>query len=496
MKIIYRSKLGCRIIPYKKRLSPILEKNTSIYDRVYHKWIEYAGFCLPYKGEISYATYCRSYSDLKRMLPDYEIKNMPLIKSNKFSKSIQLQNVEAFWEAQTEIIGKIESSLGKENVWFINLQTGQGKTLLTTYLSTVLGYKTWILCFSDDILVQWGNTYQQKTNIDPTKILRVTGSIIDKILADKIDPSDYDVFMCTPTLLDRFGNRRSDYSKIADLFNKCGIGLLVYDEAHRNVGNLVKLSAVTNVRYQIYLSADFGQGDYEKDLIYKEIFKNVNVLTPSEDLQISMKYTKLIVVNYNTYPNSIEENEPFSRYGYNPELYMKYEFKKGIIKDAIFYTLESILKTEDKYRILILFTNIVHVNEMYYFIKEKYPNLNIGRFYSELDSTEKENAKNNSKIIVATYGSFSTGLDAKDIKYVLSTNQCNKVMDNQSAGRARPLSDGSDAMYFMFVDNGFSYCKRKLKIRLSYLTKTKAKDECPYSFTYHPDIYKECNNNE
>ena len=99
------------------------------------------------------------------------------------------------------------------------------------------------------------------------------------------------------------------------------------------------------------------------------------------------------------------------------------------------------------------------------------------------------NTKNTARIIVATYSSFSTGLDAKDIKYVLSTNQCNKVMDNQSAGRARPLSDGSDAMYFMFVDNGFSYCKRKLKIRLAYLTETKAKDDNPYTFTYHQDIH-------
>ena len=61
-------------------------------------------------------------------------------------------------------------------------------------------------------------------------------------------------------------------------------------------------------------------------------------------------------------------------------------------------------------------------------------------------------------------------------------------MDNQSAGRARPLADGSDAMYFMFVDNGFSYCKRKLKIRLEYLTKTKAKNDNPFIFNYHQDI--------
>ena len=327
-------------------------------------------------------------------------------------------------------------------------------------------------------------------NISAEKILRVTGTIIDKILAGDIDPNDYDIFMCTPTLLDRFGNRRSDYSRISDLFELCGIGFLIYDEAHRNVSNIVKLNSIMNIRYQVYLSADFGQGSYDKELMYKEIFRNVPVLTPSKKLQTSLKYTKLVVVNFNTYPDEIEKQEPFNKYGFSAELYMKYQFKKGTIIDAIKYTIDTILKANDNYRALILFTNIDHVEAMYDILVKEYPDVNIGKFHGGVSPDNKLNVKNNSKIIVATYGSFSTGLDAKDIKYVLSTNQCNKVMDNQSAGRARPLSDGSDAMYFMFVDNGFSYCKKKLKIRLSYLTETKAKNDVPYTFTYHSDIYK------
>ena len=154
MGTIYRSKIGCRITPYKKRQCISIERGTALYDKVYHKWIDYIGFCLPYKGEISYMTYCREYSDLAKMFPTYEIKDMPIVKSEKFKNPIQLKNVDKFWEAQTEIIGQIESSIKKENAWFINLQTGQGKTLLTTYLSTILGLKTWILCFSDEILLR------------------------------------------------------------------------------------------------------------------------------------------------------------------------------------------------------------------------------------------------------------------------------------------------------------------------------------------------------
>ena len=489
MKVIYRGKLGCRITPYKKRQSTAVERNTSLYDKVYHKWIEYTGFTLPYRGELGYFTYNRDYDELAKMFPTYAIEKMECIKCRTFTSPIQLTNLDKFWEAQSEIIGKIEATKRHENVWFINLQTGQGKTLLATYLSTVLNLKTWILCFSDDILEQWYECYCAKTNIDPKRVLRVTGDIIDKILAGKIEPYEYDVFLCTPILLDRFGSKRSDYSRIADLFEKCGIGFLIYDEAHRNVSNIVKLNSVMDIRYQVYLSADFGQGSYDKEIMYKEIFKNVPVLTPSKSLQVSLKYTKLVVINYDTHPNAIEEGEPFNKYGYNPELYMRYQFKKKTLLDAIQYVLNIFVVPDQNHRALILFTNVEHVDKMYNILRNRYPSLSIGKFHGGVPTEDKIRAKNNAKIIVATYSSFSTGLDAKDIKYVLSTNQCNKVMDNQSAGRARPLSDGSDAMYFMFVDNGFAYCKKKLKIRLAYLTETKAKDDNPYTFTYHPDVH-------
>ena len=488
MKVIYRGKLGCRISPYRKRQSSAIERDTAIYDKVYHRWDEYTGFCLPYHGENTFMTYNREYSELAKIFPAYSIEKMALVRSRNFSKKIHLTNIDKFREAQTDILGKIDSLKSHENIWFVNLQTGQGKTILATYLSTELNLKTWILCFSDDILSQWYETYCGKTDIDERKILRVTGSIIDNILAGKLDPSEFDIFMCTPTLLDRFGSRRSDYSRIEDLFNICGIGFLIYDEAHRNVSNIVKLNSVMDIRYQVYLSADFGQGSYEKEKMYKEIFRNVPILTPNKDLQLTMKYTKIVVVNYNTHPNVIEEQEPFNKYGYSAELYMKYQFRKGIIIDAIKYTINTVLDTGTDHRALILFINTEHVDAMYEILKKDYPNIKIGRFHGTVPQAEKSFAKNEAQIIVATYSSFSTGLDADNIKYVLSTNQCNKVTDNQSAGRARPLSDGSDAMYFMFIDNGFSYCKRKLKIRLAYLTETKAKNDNPFTFNYHPDI--------
>ena len=275
-----------------------------------------------------------------------------------------------------------------------------------------------------------------------------------------------------------------DYSKITELFNKCGFGLMIYDEAHRNVSNIVKISAISNVRYQLYLSADFSQGGYEREVIYKKIFANAQVVTPSEDLKRSMNYTHIVIVDYDTYPNAIEQNEPFNKYGYSAELYMKYQFKKKTLLKAMCQVIENIRKKDKERRFLILFVNIEHVDKMYDILTKVFPDEKIGKFYSKLPDEEKEDTKNNASIIVATYSSFGTGLDTENIKYVLSPNQCNKVMDNQAAGRARPLADGTNALYFIFIDNGFNYCKRKLRIRLNYLNETKSKTSTVYRLHY------------
>ena len=292
---IFRSRLGTLIRPYKKYQCRGLEKSTSIYDKVYHKWNEFAGFVLPYAGCNCFLTYHLPLDYLKANFKYYDVDDIPVTRWKTFGRKINLVGIKEFRPAQSQIISEIERSKKESNIWFVNLQTGQGKTLLSTYLSTKFNLKTLILCFSDDILTQWINTYITKTDIDERRILHLSGRVIDNILSGDINPDDFDIFLSTPTLLDRFGSSRMDYSKITELFNKCGFGLMIYDEAHRNVSNIVKISAISNVRYQLYLSADFSQGGYEREVIYKKIFANAQVVTPSEDLKRSMNYTHIVI---------------------------------------------------------------------------------------------------------------------------------------------------------------------------------------------------------
>ncbi len=492
-KVIRRTRMGCLVQPYKPRQSYLLEQNTGQYDNVYHRYVEYVGFKIPYNGTLCYVTYNRTYDFLKRALPEYEITEAKHNEIKFFSEDIQLKGIKEFKPAQSELIGSIDQSikLKNERVWFIHLQTAGGKTLLATYYATKFSMKTMVMCFSDNILRQWVETFETKTTIDPRRMIRLTGNLMDRLLAGEISPYQYDVYFATPTLIDRWANSRVDFKRVSDFFDRVGIGFLIYDEAHRNVSSVVRLVSVVNPRYQMYLSADFGQGEFNRELQFKSIFKMVPILEPTEQVQRSMKYTKLVVVEYNTYPNAIEKEEPFNRFGYDGTSFMRYEFRKGILQNVILHIIKTFLNVELHHRMLILFMNIEHVDIVHEDLSKRFPNYKVGKYYADLPQEEKDYVKDNADIIIATYGSFSTGLDTHNIKYVLSCNQCNKVQDNQAAGRSRPLPDGTDSVYFLLVDMGFSYCRTKLKNRLFYLQETKSKDDSAYHYIYNTVMHRD-----
>jgi len=472
---IYISNNGVTITPYNRKDCSQLEHLTSMYDEVYHKRNEVTGFVLKYDDEKdAFITHQQNVKYIQNLFPEYEVEYMKETTSTKISHEFGLDSSITPTDIQYDIISKI-LNMKNEKEWFVHLQTAYGKTLLSIYLSSIFNYKTMIMCFSVEILSQWMKTIKKKTTFPPDRLLLIDSSkILQGILDDTFDYKKYDIFLCTPKILTSFCNKKG-YDKLNIIFNKIGIGLKIFDEAHRNMANLIKINASTNTRYTLYLSADFGQADPELEQKYFKIFYKVPIITPDEKFKETMRYTQAVVVEYNSHPTMEESPTIYNRYGFSAQLYMEYQFKKKIIFDVVDFVLKPIFAIKDKYKILILLNHIEHVDIMTDYIKDKYPNKIVGRFHSKVNAEEKEYTKNYSDIIVSTYSSFGTGLDVSHIKYVLSLNQSNKIEDNQAAGRARPLEDGSDVFYFMIIDRGFPYCMKKLKTRLQYLNETKIK---------------------
>lgn len=486
---IYRSKNGTIIFPYEKKQCKDLEYNTSTYDKVYHKSNELTGFYVPqYKDNMgAFITHYLPEDYLISHFRNYNIVKMQetmapiLAPDHRFRlwKHIKLS------EIQGHVANEVISSMSKYKEWFINLDTGTGKTVLGTYLSAFFKRKTLIVCFMKDILGQWKKTYTDMTNINPKRIMEINSiRFLDEIYYSAESDPDHDVYLVSPSLITMYLNKNPWY-RFTDVINQLQIGTIIFDEGHRNMSAMVKINALTNIKYTLYLSADYAQGDYIKEKMYYKIFQKTKIIKPSGDIVKSLKHTKVIVVDYNSKPSVTESTMIYNKYGFSAEYYMDYQIQKMTIFRVLDTIIEMIKKSKKpEWKTLILLEHIKHVEAIYDHLSMKYggPDLIVGRYHSKIDDEERANTLEYANVIISTYKSFGTGMDMDQIKYVISLNQCNKITANQAAGRSRALPDGSDSIYFLVTDNGFKYCKNKTKTVLGYLAEQKLKEP---PFVYH-----------
>lgn len=477
-KKIYITSTGIRVTPYYNHQNKYMEKITSTYDSVRHRYNPVTGFFIDYENsEPSFVSHKHEPMFLQQQFEDYEIEYIKENTARQLNVAVDMNPDITPREVQYEIIQSIIAQ-EKKNQWFIYLSQGLGKTLLSVYLMTYFNVKTLIMCFDKHILHQWRDTIKEKTNMNPENILIIDDSaLLRSIMVGKFPVWEYDIFMCTPGLLSSFG-KKYGFEKLYVLMEKMGIGLKIFDEAHRNVSNIIKINAYTSVKRTLYLSGDYGQSDKIKEKLYYRIFYKVPIITPSEDLMNTLKFTVAVVVQYNSHPSELDKASVYTKRGFSFYDYMKYQFKKDIFFDTLKFIIENIRKTnKNHYKILILVNMIEHVDILTDYMNEEYgEEYHIGKYHSGVSEEDKLYCKENCNMIISTYQSFSTGIDVSLIKYVISCSICTKIQDNQSSGRARPLPDNSDAYYFIMSDMGFPYTKKKLGSRLAYLKETKIKD--------------------
>lgn len=470
---------GTVVYPYKPKMCIPLERKCYDWDPVYFKYKEVSGFYLPYRDGYCFATHGMDIRRLQSWLPDYIVETRPMINAIPINVEFDLNDDIEFREQQFPIVEQLTEAMKGNREIFINLPTGFGKTLISIYIASVYGYKTMITCFSTKILAQWMETLREKTTYDTSRVCQLTsGKMLKDFLDGNKDPSKYDIFISTPNLLSVFGKTHG-YDKLDILYRIFGIGLAMFDEAHRNMGFICRINAVTNVPMTIYMSADFSVGQSSLKDKYYAIFSKTNVIKPSAAITESMKYTSAVICEFDSHPNMLEKESIFNKYGYSSQLYMEYQMKKPDMLIVIKSIMEYIMRNNPNgYRTLILLSMIAHTEKVGDAIREKYPDKIVGVYHSQIEPEKKMEITKTADIIVSTYQSFSTGVDITDppIKFILSTDNPNPVNDNQSAGRARPLPDGTETLYFMIVDKGHPYTLKKLRTRLEYLAQYKLKD--------------------
>ena len=481
MEAIYTT-TGMQIVPYRPKAAKMILSARSVWTN---------------RGPKPVTAFVETDKDGtdKRLLtykchPDWLKKTIPSIVISTMPKNTVTPINDVFALNPDIIPNDIQSSTTKAvlnhnfKTAFFNIPTGVGKTLLAIYLTGILGVKAWAMCYSTTVLAQWLDTIVDKTTMGLERVYTVNKSATLMQMIDGSFPvENYDFYLSTGRVLMNFA-KRYGFDLLNEAFNACGIGVKFFDEAHYDVANIVKINALTNVDRTYYLSADFDQTNKENQKLYYRMFSHVPIIKPGDDIIRDMRYTIGVVVRYNTHPSFNDVQNVFGGYGFDRFRYMEYQFNRDQFYDAYSQTLQSIWRADgySDYKIMILCNLIEQVDFLKewteaYFEKVFPENLpKIVRYHSEMTKEEKVDALEHGKIIISTYKSMGVGIDLRLIRHVISLVPIGRLEDNQAAGRARALPGGQDCFYYMFVDDGFEYVRKKLPERLSYLEQQKIKD--------------------
>lgn len=480
-KQIHITNTGTVIVPYKKRQSVSLERMTSMKDfGCKFKRIEVTGFNI----DGLFLTHHLPKFLLDNDFPGYVVTYHPPMEAKKFPTDVRMEISEEYSLSDPQYL-IVESILRdtKNSRWFVNCPQGFGKTLISTFIISQFRLNALIMCYSTAILRQWREKIYEYTNIPMERVLSLdSGALITSIIEDAFPIQNYNLFISTPKLITQYANKHG-FDKIHKLFTKLGIGIKIYDEAHRDLANIIKIDALSSVANTLYLSGDFAQASKYKSKFFYQMFSGVRVVKPDQETLNDLRYTKAVIVEYNTHPSDLEVISVFGKRGLSIWDYMEYQIRKGTLIKVINWILDHItqLKESDR-RILILTSMIEHCDLLYNLVSDRYNEYNVGKIHGDMSIEHNADVKNNAQIIVSTYNSFSTGMDTHNIKYVISTSVSNRVEDSQASGRARPLSDGEDCMFWMLVDTGFDRVVQKEQERIEYLKNVKVKDVTKISY--------------
>ena len=476
MGIINITTTGVTITPYIKGQVPEIEKMTSVYEKITHKWNPVSGF-ISRDGNGSFLTYKINESTLKKWFPDYKLISIPPY-GKSFDNDIRMKEGFELRQNQLDIINELIGTNRKEI--FLNIPTATGKTVLGVWYTVYLHQKTLIMCFSNKILQQWEEALLQFTNAKEDNIVKLTGDYLEKIYSDEVDMRKVDIFLATPNVFSIFVNKHG-YLELSEIMMKMNLGLKIFDEAHRSLGMIVKLNALTSSRKTLYMSADFNRGSRYARNAFFNVFSHCYKISLDDNELEKLKHIVGIIVNYDSNPADVDITKiRRGSYKWSHTEYAKYQFNNDILWSKCVKIINKIYdsepKTTPRYKILVLCYLIDHVDAITSALSELYAGkMSVGRYHSNVSPDEKKEALN-CDIIVSIYGSFSTGINviSPEIKHVISTVPVDEVTINQSAGRCRPIN-GQMSFLWVLCDEGFEYCIHNRSRISRYLVKSKIK---------------------
>lgn len=461
---------------------PTLIRQFGVYDRIRHK-VDYIGIYYDTENSRLYlprgidAEYVKrkvasTFEDPCEFSSTYARYN----RYEKMSRRIKMKKLPRD-DVQKEALnfglckGKYSNNSSKSQ-FAINLTTGKGKTYIASCIMSFLGIRSIVITAQSGILDQWREKIKEYTDIEDSEIVKIEGApMINRILTDNTLSNNKSLYLCTHSTLHSYASSYG-WDKVSLLFEKLGIGIKFFDEAHQNFQNMALVDFATrDIWRTYYITATPSRSDRQEDIIYKLYMKNVpsiDLFNPEVDA-----HTNYVAIKYNSYPKPADVIRCKNNiYGLSNPLYIEYLMTNNRFWIMFDYIFSMIYKNGGK-ALFYIGTNSA-IEKIYDRIMFNYPELwNDVGIYTSI--TEDKQTAKSKKYILTTTKSAGAGEDIPNLKYsvVLAEPFKSEVITRQTLGRTRD----PNTFYIELVDVGFKqlvqYFNTKRPIFNKYASKSK-----------------------
>lgn len=182
----------------------------------------------------------------------------------------------------------------------VNLDTGVGKTYVAIFTADYLQYRTMIITSELGWLEQWKDRILEYTNLSIDDLCFVSGmGVLNRLRTGMKDPKQYSFYLASHRTLQMYG-QKFGWERLGELFQHLGIGMKVFDEAHKYFVNMSMIDFFTNTKKTLYLTATPYLSDKFENYVFQTYFKNVPKIQFYDESRYNRSH--YINISYNSRP--------------------------------------------------------------------------------------------------------------------------------------------------------------------------------------------------
>lgn len=392
--------------------------------------------------------YLEQYNGKPLTYMDCEYKEMPA--PFIMTKSPRNESQE---KAIRYLLSKDEFRNTPRNQKVLIMPPSYGKTFCAVYAISKLHVRSLIIVHTQNLKEQWMERICEYTNLGGPNIVDISSSAYLNSFLKKKQSSNQKIFIVTRSLLASYIERYG-MKNLNDVLIKMGIGIKIFDEAHKEYHRILQIDYATDVKRTWYLTATFALSNASENRVFQRAFNIVNKckITPDD-----AKHIVYIPVLFNTRPNAVVDHRVTGKKrGFDKYSYIDYELKKGTLEYLIRYILQFFLIEKGlEGKTLLLSSKKTTCDYLASLISDETKLEKVCAYYT---GNKVENYKSYDAIC-ATSAMLGTGEDIPGLRFMLNTEPGASLPNtDQFSGRLRPYyKDGKllDTYYIEFIDVGF-----------------------------------------